>query len=108
MDGYRLLYLTVPTEAEGRELARRMVEEKLVACAHLFPAGFSVYRWEGKVMEESEMVLIAKTRSDLVIEAIDRIAKWHSYDVPCVLALPIEAGNESFLKWISAETKAAG
>ncbi len=59
-------------------------------------------------MEESEMVVIAKTRSDLVAEAIDRIAQWHSYDVPCVLALPIEAGNDLFLKWISAGTKAAG
>ncbi len=108
MDDYRLLYVTVPTEAEGSALARRLVEENLAACAHLFPAGRSFYRWEGKVMEESEMVIIAKTRSDLAAEAIDRIAEWHSYDVACVLALPIVAGNEMFLTWISAETKPVG
>lgn len=108
MDEYRLLYLTVPTEAEGRELARRLVEENLAVCAHLFPAGRSFYRWEGKMMEEPEMIVIAKTRSDLAAEAIDRIAEWHSYDVPCVLALPVAAGNDPFLKWISAGTKAAG
>ena len=107
MDGHRLLYLTVPGEAEGRELARRLVEENLAACAHLFPAGRSFYRWEGNLMEESEMVVIAKTRSDLADEAIDRIAEWHSYDIPCVLALPVEAGHQPFLKWISDATKPA-
>ena len=108
MEEYRLLYLTVPGEAEGRDIATRLVEEGLAACAHLFPAGRSFYRWEGKLMEESEMVVIAKTRSDLARIAIDRIAEWHSYDVPCVLALPIEAGHQPFLKWISAETTPAG
>lgn len=103
MSGYRLLYLTVPDQGSGRALARRMVEENLVACAHLFPAGESVYRWEGKLMVESEMVIIAKTRSDLAQMAVDRIAEWHDYDIPCVLSLPIEEGHQPFLRWIDEE-----
>jgi periplasmic divalent cation tolerance protein len=100
MAAYRLLYLTVPNREAGRALARRMVEERLAACAHLLPAGESFYRWEGALMEEAELVIIAKTRADLAETAIARIAEWHEYEVPCVLALPIEEGHQPFLRWI--------
>jgi len=107
MTDYRLLYLTVPNIEAGRALARRMVEERLVACAHVFPAGESFYRWEGKLMEEAELVIVAKTRADLAEEAIARIAEWHEYEVPCVLSLAIDAGHPPFLKWVSENTKTA-
>lgn len=103
MTDYRLLYLTVPDPEVGRTLARRMVEERLAACAHLLPAGQSFYRWEGKLMEEAELVIIAKTRADIAEQAIARIAEWHEYEVPCILALPIEEGHQPFLKWIDGE-----
>lgn len=103
MTDYRLLYLTVPDPEAGRTLARRMVEERLAACAHLLPAGQSFYRWEGKLMEEAELVIIAKTRADIAEQAIARIAEWHEYEVPCILALPIEEGHQPFLKWIDGE-----
>ena len=108
MEAYRLLYVTVPDDAVGRTLARRMVEERLAACVHLLPAGESFFHWDDELVEEAERVLIAKTRADLAEYAIERIASWHSYEVPCVLALPIEAGHGPFLKWISAETRPAG
>jgi len=108
MTEYRLLYLTVPNAEAGRILARRMVEERLAACAHLFPAGQSVYRWEGELMEEAELVIVAKTRADLAEQAIATIAEWHEYEVPCVLSLPIDAGHPPFLAWVSGNTKTAG
>jgi len=104
MSTYRLLYLAVPDQASGRALARRMVEERLAACAHLFPAGESFYCWDGKLMAEPEHIIIAKTRADLAQAAIDKIAKWHSYEIPCVLSLPIEEGHQPFLKWIDGQT----
>lgn len=104
MVGYRILYLTVPNAETGRTLARRMVEERLAACAHLLPAGESFYRWEGKLMEEAEQVIIAKTRADVAEQAIAKIAEWHEYEVPCVLSLPIDVGHQPFLRWIEAET----
>ena len=108
MTDYRLLYLTVPTAESGRALARRMVEERLAACAHLFPAGESFYRWEGKLMEEAELVIVAKTRADIAEAAIARIAEWHEYEVPCVLSLPIDAGHMPFLRWIDGEVGGEG
>ena len=105
MTEYRLLYLTVPDAETGRDLARRMVEERLAACAHLLPAGESFYRWEGKLMQEAEHVIIAKTRADLAEDAIGRIAEWHEYEVPCVLSLPIGDGHLPFLRWIDEEVR---
>jgi len=107
MTDYRLLYLTVPNAETGRLLARRLVEERLAACAHMLPAGESFYRWEGKLMEEAELVIVAKTRADLAEEAIAKIAEWHEYEVPCVLALPIDAGHQPFLRWIDGEVGSA-
>ncbi len=103
MAGYRMVYLSVPSAEAGRTLARRMVEERLVACAHLLPAGQSFYHWEGKLMEETEHVIIAKTRADMVERAIATIAEWHEYEVPCILSLPIDAGHPPFLRWIDGE-----
>jgi len=85
-----------------------MVEARLAACAHLRPAGESFYRWQGKLMEEAEFVIIAKTRADLVETAIARIADWHDYEVPCILALPIEEGHQPFLRWVDGEVGAGG
>ena len=103
MTSHRILYLTVPNAEAGRTLARRMVEERLVACAHLLAAGESFYRWEGKLMEEAEQVIIAKTTADRAAAAIARIADWHEYEVPCVLSLPIDAGHQPFLRWVDGE-----
>ena len=100
MASYRILYLTVPNAELGRSLARRMVEERLVACAHLLPAGESFYRWEGKLMEEAELVIVAKTTAEMAETAIAKIAEWHEYEVPCVLSLPIDAGHQPFLRWV--------
>jgi periplasmic divalent cation tolerance protein len=99
------LYLTVPNAEAGRTLARRMVEERLVACAHLLAAGQSFYRWEGKLMEEAEQVIVAKTTAEAAETAIARIAEWHEYEVPCVLSLPIVEGHQPFLRWIDDELK---
>jgi periplasmic divalent cation tolerance protein len=85
-----------------------MVEERLVACAHLLAEGESFYRWEGKLMEEAEWVVIAKTRADLVETAIARIAEWHDYEVPCILSLSIEEGHQPFLRWVDGEVEASG
>lgn len=103
MTEYRLLYLTVPDAETGRALARRMVEERLAACAHLLPAGESFYRWEGELMREAEHVIIAKTGAGMAERAIARLAEWHPYEVPCVLALPVDAGHQPFLRWIDGE-----
>ncbi len=63
-----------------------------------------MYWWDGAVEEDSETVLIAKSRAALLDTLTERVRALHSYDCPCVVALPIEAGNAGFLEWIGAET----
>ena len=65
----------------------------------------SCYWWEGNVQESAEAILLAKTRSDLVDRVTSRVRELHSYDVPCVVELPLARGNPDYLSWIEAETQ---
>ncbi len=99
-----LIYMTASNDAEARTIARILVQERLAACVNILAGMRSVYRWEGEIQEESEIVLIAKTRRDRVPALTDRVTEIHSYDCPCVVAIPIDGGNPDFLDWIDAET----
>lgn len=99
-----LIYVTASNRDEALRLARALVEERLVACANVLDGATSLYWWDGKVQEEAEAVLIAKTRASLVESVVARVKALHSYSRPCVVALPIQAGNPAFLQWIDAET----
>ncbi|SLN45185.1 divalent-cation tolerance protein CutA [Oceanibacterium hippocampi] len=103
-EALRLLYVTTADAEEARSIGRAAVEAGLAACANVLPAMTSIYRWQGAVEEAGEAVLILKTRAALVAAATDLIRERHSYDLPCVVALPIVGGNRGFLDWIVAET----
>ena len=105
---HRLLYITAGSAEEAARLARALVEERLVACANVLPGITSFYWWEGAVREDAEAALIAKTPADRVDAVVDRVKALHSYSCPCVVALPILAGNPDFLAWIGAEARARG
>jgi periplasmic divalent cation tolerance protein len=102
-----LLYVTCATEDEAIKIGSTLVEERLAACANVLGRTTSIFRWEGKVQRESEVALILKTRSELVEPVTARVKQLHSYTVPCVVALPIGAGNADFLSWIDQETVGA-
>ncbi len=99
-----LVYMTAATAAEARRIGAALVEERLAACANVIDGMTSIYRWEGKVQNDHEAVLIAKTRHDLLDGLTDRVKTLHSYSCPCVVGLSIEGGNGEFLDWIGAET----
>lgn len=99
-----LLYITLGGPEEAAAMARALLDDRLIACANIIAGARSLYRWEGKIADEEEVVMIAKTREDLVEKAIARVRELHSYDCPCVVALPIVAGNPAFLQWIEEET----
>ena len=88
-----LLYVTCGSVEEARAIGRRVVEDHLAACANILEGMLSIYRWQGKLAEETECVLILKTRSSLVEAATARVCALHSYSVPCVLELPIAHGT---------------
>ncbi len=100
----RLIYITAGTAEEARRIGRAIVEERLAACANVLGEVASFYWWEDALQEDTEAVLIAKTRDDLVDRLVARVRELHSYDCPCVVALRIDAGNPEFLAWIDKET----
>ena len=100
----RLVYMTAGSMDEARKIGRALVEERLVACVNLIGGMTSIYWWEGAVEEGSEVVVIAKTTAGRVGAVIERVKALHSYAVPCVVALPIESGNDAFMTWIARET----
>lgn len=100
-----LIYMTAPNEAEAGAIARVLVEERLAACVNIMGGMRSVYRWEGEIHEDAEIVLIAKTRRDLVSALTDKVREIHSYDCPCVVSLAVEGGNPDFLDWIDDRTR---
>jgi periplasmic divalent cation tolerance protein len=99
-----LLYMTAADAIEAQRIGDALVAERLAACVNIIPGMTSIYRWEGEIRHEAECVLIAKTRSDLVERVTARVAELHSYDCPCVVALPVAGGNPDFLSWIADET----
>jgi len=101
---HRLIYVTASGRDEALALARVLVTERLVACANVLDGATSLYWWDGAVQEESEAVLVAKTRDELVGAVIARVKALHAYSCPCVVALPIIDGNPAFLDWIDSET----
>lgn len=101
---YSVLYITAGSKNEAVALARGLVEARLAACANVIDGVTSVYWWEGALQQGAEAVVIAKTKAALVERAIARVKELHSYDCPCVVALPITAGNPAFLDWVGAES----
>jgi periplasmic divalent cation tolerance protein len=91
---------TAPSQAAGIGLGRRLVEERLAACVNVVPAVRSVYVWRGAVEEADEALLVIKTRRDCYPALARRIQELHTYAVPEIVALPIEAGTPAYLDWV--------
>lgn len=100
-----LVYITAKDAAEAERVGRAVVEQRLAACVNIIKGMRSLYWWQGRLEEASEVVVIAKTRTDLVPALTAAVKVVHSYEVPCVVAVPIAGGNEDFLRWIREETR---
>lgn len=99
-DTYSVILTTAGSAEEAESLAAGLVERKLVACAQLLPIG-SIYRWEGKIEKDSEVLLLLKARADLYEQIEAHILENHSYDTPEVVQLAVERGSAGYLGWIS-------
>lgn len=102
------VYITAGSRDEARNLAHTLVAERLVACANVLDGVTSFYWWEGAVQEGAEAVIIAKTCAKYVDKLIARVKSLHSYSCPCIVALPISAGNPDYLAWIEDEARPSG
>lgn len=102
------IYMTTKDRKEARRIGKALVEEKLAACVNILDGMNSFYFWEGKLHDEREAVLIAKTMDSLLPRFVTRVKRLHSYSAPCIVAMPIVGGNRNFLSWIARETAAPG
>jgi periplasmic divalent cation tolerance protein len=102
---YVIVLTTLPADADVAEFARTLVDERLAACVNLLPAMQSIYRWEGKVEEETERQLIMKTSRDRLVALWEHVRDAHPYDVPEFIVLPIIDGNDAYLRWIGESTR---
>ena len=98
-----LIYVTAKDRTEARRIGRHLVESRLAACVNILDQMNSMYIWQGEFQDDQEAVLIAKTTKEKVQELIGAVKERHSYEVPCIVALPIADGSPDFLKWVSGQ-----
>ena len=99
-DDHLLVSITASSAEEAERIAEALVQERLAACVNIVPSITSIYRWQGEVHRDSEVLLIAKSRSELFESLAARVKELHSYEVPEIIALPIAAGSKTYLNWI--------
>ena len=98
-----MVLVTAPDARVGAELARAVVGERLAACVNVVPGVRSIYRWQGELQEEGEVLLVAKTTSERLEALTARIVALHPYEVPEVLALPEAGGSAAYRAWVADE-----
>ena len=105
MTEVRVVLITAPRGDVALRIAHALIDNHLAACVNVVPGITSVYRWEGKVCEEGEDLLIAKTTVERVDALIGHVRSIHPYTVPEVIALPVEGGSETYLRWVEGEVR---
>jgi periplasmic divalent cation tolerance protein len=101
----RFVYMTAGSLEEARRIGRELVSARLAACVNILPQMNSIYVWEGKLNEDAEVVLIAKTTAGRIPELVAKVKSLHSYSVPCIVSLAVEDGHPPFLEWIAASVE---
>lgn len=96
----RVVLSTFSSIDEARTVCRQLVEERHAACANLVPAVESIYRWQGAVETATETIAILKTTEEGFARLEARLRELHTYEVPEVIALPVQGGSEAYLRWV--------
>jgi periplasmic divalent cation tolerance protein len=100
-----VIFVTVPTIEVGRQIARTLVEKRLAACVNIIPTIHSIYTWEGQIESNEETLLLIKSRRDLFETGlIPAVRTLHPYELPEIIALPVQMGLPDYLNWIEQVT----
>lgn len=102
-----VLFCTVPSEEVGVAIARALLDEQLVACVNIVPQVRSLYRWQGKIEDERELLLIMKSERARYAQLETRVRALHPYEVCELIALDVSAGSPPYLAWIKDSLKLA-
>lgn len=100
-----VVFITAPNEEEAAGIARALVESRHAACVNIIKNIRSIYSWQGNVEDDSEILMIVKTRKSLFSSLSAKVKDIHSYDVPEIIALPIIDGSEEYLRWLRESTE---
>jgi periplasmic divalent cation tolerance protein len=95
-----IIYITTSSKEEALKISHSLISKKLVACCNIIENATSVYEWEGRINEESEVIVILKTSAEQVTNAIEHIKSIHSYDCPCVISFKTGTSNTDFTTWV--------
>jgi periplasmic divalent cation tolerance protein len=94
---------TCDSEKQAEQLAHTLVDQQLAACVNILPKARSIYRWEGKIEDSAEWLLMIKSRRDLFTALRAEIQKIHTYEMPEVIAIPVVDGSEAYLNWLDGQ-----
>jgi len=100
-----IVLITTGSEEEAHKIAELLTNEKKAACVNIVPRIDSLFWWEGKIDSARESLLLVKTSASLFPEIVEMVKRTHSYEVPEIIALPIIAGSEDYLKWLDTACK---
>ena len=99
------IFITCPSKKEAHKIKDVLLASRIVACVSIIKSIDSFYWWKGRIESSKEFLLIAKSTSRLFSQVIKTVKKYHSYEVPEIVAMPITGGNPDYLKWIGASIK---
>ena len=102
-----IVLCTVPSEEVGASIAKTLVEERLVACVNIFPQVRSIYRWQGKIEDDRELLLIMKSERSRYPDLEQRVRALHPYEVCELLVLEVSAGSSPYIAWLSDSVRGA-
>lgn len=103
-----LLYIPCASADQAQKLATTLLEQRLIACANLLPQMQSIYRWQGKIVSEPEILLLAKAPAHHFAAIEASVKAQHSYECPCIVAFDITAAHAPFIEWLHSQTRQTG
>ncbi|MCL2140145.1 MAG: divalent-cation tolerance protein CutA [Dehalococcoidia bacterium] len=101
---YILVQITAGNMDEARHLAQLLLEQKKIACVNIIPEVESLFRWNGKIDNSTESLLLVKTQASLLDDIIAIVRQHHSYHLPEIIAIPLYGGSDAYLAWVGNET----
>ncbi len=100
-----IVLMTTATREEAENIARNLLNQRLIACANIVGPVSSLFWWKEKISRENEFSVLMKTSADLFEKLATRIKQMHSYEVPEIIAVPITKGEQSYLEWLSGSLR---
>jgi periplasmic divalent cation tolerance protein len=94
-----LAYIPCGSEEEAEKIAVELVGKKLIACANIIQSR-SIYEWDNKLEKTNEWLILAKTTKGRFVQVRERVKELHSYELPCIIGLPVEYGNKDYIDWV--------